>query len=342
MTLETTTVSTGHSALPATSTEPLVPTLSAEKMIVFDGVSKFYGEVLGVNRINLQIAPGITSLVGPNGSGKTTLMNLMTGLLRPTRGSVRVLGISPGRPEQMFRTVGYCSQFDSFPRGATARGFISYYLRAGGYTKQEAGDLTLNALERVSMVEAADRRISAFSKGMRQRVRLAQSIAHNPSVLVLDEPLNGLDPMARAEIIRLFRQLADAGMYLIISSHILHEVDMMSDSVVLLQNGYIVAEGEVHGVRDEIQEHPIQILIRCDRPQVLAARLFEHEHTVEARILDDRKGLFVKTRRPDDFYLLLNKVITEHGLMVESVAPVDDDLNAVYQYLITSDGGQIK
>jgi ABC-2 type transport system ATP-binding protein len=199
--------------------------------------------------------------------------------------------------------------------------------------------MTHQALERVSMLEAADRKISGYSKGMRQRVRLAQSIAHNPSVLVLDEPLNGLDPMARAEIIRLFRQLADAGMYLIISSHILHEVDMMSDSVVLLHNGYIVAEGEVHGVRDEIEEHPIQILIRCDRPQALASRLFDNDYVAEARIHDDRHGLFVKTRRPDDFYLLLNKLITEQNLQVESIAPVDDDLNAVYQYLITSDGG---
>jgi ABC-2 type transport system ATP-binding protein len=316
---------------------PISPA-SPEKMIVFEDVSKFYGEVLGVNRVSLQIAPGITSLVGPNGSGKTTLMNLMTGLLKPTRGTIRVLGLSPDEPETIFQKLGYCSQFDSFPRRATARGFIEFYLSVHGYTKQETSELAHLALERVSMLEAADRRVSSFSKGMRQRVRLAQAIAHNPSVLVLDEPLNGLDPMARAEIIRLFRQLADAGMYLVISSHILHEVDMMSDSVVLLHNGYVVAEGEVHGVRDEIEEHPIQILIRCDRPQILAARLFEHEHTVEARIHDDRKGLFVKTRRPDDFYLLLNKVITEQNLQVESVAPADDDLNAVYQYLITSDG----
>lgn len=327
---------------PTQTAEATAPVrLESDAMIVFEDVSKFYGEVLGVNRVNLQIAPGITSLVGPNGSGKTTLMNLMTGLLRPTRGRINVLGIPPGDPETMFRNVGYCSQFDSFPRGATAREFIDFYLRVHGYTKSETEQLTHQALERVSMLEAADRKISAFSKGMRQRVRLAQSIAHNPSVLVLDEPLNGLDPMARAEIIRLFRQLADAGMFLVISSHILHEVDMMSDSVVLIQNGYIVAEGEVHGVRDEIaeiSEHPIQILIRCDRPQVLAARLFEHEHTVEARIHTDGKGLFVKSRRPDEFYLLLNKVITEQKLEVESVAPVDDDLNAVYQYLIASDG----
>ena len=326
---------------PAASAQS-VASPSSDKMIVFEDVSKFYGEVLGVNRVNLQIAPGITSLVGPNGSGKTTLMNLMTGLLKPTSGRITVLDTSPDAPEAIFQKLGYCSQFDSFPRGATAREFIAFYLRVHGYTNQETRDLTDLALERVSLVDAADRKISAFSKGMRQRVRLAQSIAHNPSVLVLDEPLNGLDPMARAEIIRLFRQLADAGMYLVISSHILHEVDMMSDSVVLLHNGYIIAEGEVHGVRDEIDEHPIQILIRCDRPQVLAARLFEHEHTVEARIHDDRKGLFVKTRRPDDFYLLLNQVITEQKLEVESVAPVDDDLNAVYQYLITSDGGQVR
>ena len=311
-------------------------------MIVFEDVSKFYDEVLGVNRVNLQIAPGITSLVGPNGSGKTTLMNVMTGLLRPTSGRVSVLGLSPTEPEEIFQKLGYCSQFDSFPRGVTAREFIDFYLRVHGFAKQQAAELTQAALERVSMTEAADRKISGFSKGMRQRVRLAQSIAHNPSVLVLDEPLNGLDPMARAEIIRLFRALADAGMYLIISSHILHEVDMMSDSVVLLHNGYVVAEGEVHGVRDEIDEHPIQILIRCDRPQTLASRLFEHEHTVEARIHDDRNGLFVKTRRPDDFYLLLNKLITEQNIQVESIAPVDDDLNAVYQYLITSDGGQAR
>ncbi len=332
--------STPASSSTATSSTLPSALLSSDQMIVFEDVSKFYGEILGVNRVNLQIAPGITSLVGPNGSGKTTLMNLMTGLLKPTQGRIRVLGTSPDAPEAIFQKLGYCSQFDSFPRGATAREFIEFYLRVHGYTKQETAELTHAALERVSMLEAADRKVSSFSKGMRQRVRLAQSIAHNPSVVVLDEPLNGLDPMARAEIIRLFRQLADAGMYLVISSHILHEVDMMSDNVVLLHNGYVVAEGEVHGVRDEIEEHPIQILIRCDRPQVLAARLFEHEHTVEARIHNDRQGLFVKTRRPDDFYLLLNKIISEQNLQIESVAPVDDDLNAVYQYLITSDGGQ--
>ena len=316
-------------------------TTDAGGMIVFEGVSKFYGEILGVNRVNLSIAPGITSLVGPNGSGKTTLMNLMTGLLRPTRGTISVLGTSPHDPEKLFRKVGYCSQFDSFPRGMTGREFIEFYLSVHGYARGEVRDLTQAALERVSMQDAAERKVAGYSKGMRQRIRLAQSIAHNPSVLILDEPLNGLDPMARAEIIRLFQSLAAEGLYLVISSHILHEVDMMSDSVVLMHNGYVVAEGDVHGVRDEIEEHPMQILVRCDRPQVLAARLFEHEHTIEARIHNDRQGLFVKTRRPDDFYLLLNRLVTENHLQVESVAPADDDLSAVYQYLISSEGGRV-
>lgn len=307
-----------------------------ERMIVFDDVSKFYGEILGVNRVKLSIAPGITSLVGPNGSGKTTLMNLMTGLLQPTRGSVSILGISPDQPEQLFRRVGYCAQFDSFPRGVTGRGFIKSFLSVHGYARSESDELTHRALERVALTDAADRKVAGYSKGMRQRIRLAQSIAHAPSVLILDEPLNGLDPMARAETIRLFRQLAEEGLHLIISSHILHEVDMMSDAVVLLNNGYVVAEGDIHGVRDEMEEHPMEILIRCDRPAQLAARVFEQAAVVEARMHKDARGLFVKTRDADQFHLLLNRIVLEGEFKVESIAPVDDDLNAVYQYLIGS------
>ena len=305
--------------------------------IVFDNVSKFYGEILGVNRVTLSIPPGITSLVGPNGAGKTTLMNLMTGLLRPSRGTVNVLGIPTDQPEQLFRKVGYCSQFDSFPRGLTGREFIRSFLLVSGYSKTESEDLTNKALERVDLLPAGDRKIGAYSKGMRQRVRLAQSIAHQPSVLILDEPLNGLDPMVRAETIALFKQLAAEGLHLIISSHILHEVDMMSDRVVLLNNGYVVAEGAIHGVRDEMDsEHPMQVLIRCDKPAVLAARMFSSNHLVEARVHDDRHGLFVKTRDPDKFYLLLNEVVADGEIEIESVAPVDDDLSAVYEYLIGS------
>src|SRR6266567_3154808 len=311
---------------------------TADQLIIFDDVSKFYGEILGVNRVNLQIAPGITSLVGPNGAGKSTLMNLMTGLLRPTRGSVKLLGISTEQPDQLFRKVGYCTQFDSFPRGLTGREFISSFLLVHGFEKKRAAELTEIALERVNLLEAADRKVAAYSKGMRQRIRLAQAIAHQPSVLILDEPLNGLDPMVRAETIALFRKLAAECLHLIISSHILHEVDMMSDRVVLLNNGYVVAEGNIHGVRDEMEEHPMQIFIRCDKPSKLAAHVFHQDHVVEARLHDDGRGLFVKTRDADRFYLLLNRVVAEGEINIESIAPVDDDLSAVYQYLIGSEG----
>jgi len=307
--------------------------------IIFDDVSKFYGEILGVNRVNLEIAPGITSLVGPNGAGKSTLMNLMTGLLRPSRGQITVLGIPTDQPEQLFRKLGYCTQFDSFPRGLTGREFIGSFLLVHGFAKKRAAELTEIALERVNLLDAADRKVAAYSKGMRQRIRLAQSIAHQPAVMILDEPLNGLDPMVRSETIALFRKLAAEGLHLIISSHILHEVDMMSDSVVLLNNGYIVAEGNIHGVRDEMEEHPMQILIRCDQPSKLAAYVFAQDHVVEARLHEDRRGLFVKTRDADRFYLLLNEVVADGEINMESVAPVDDDLSAVYQYLIGTTGG---
>src|SRR2546428_10466105 len=312
---------------------------AAEQTIIFDDVSKFYGEILGVNRVNLQIAPGITSLVGPNGAGKSTLMNLMTGLLQPTRGTISIVGIPTDRPEELFRKVGFCTQFDSFPRGLTGRDFIKSFLLVHGFDNQKAAYLTVTAIERVNMLEAADRKVAAYSKGMRQRIRLAQAIAHQPSVMILDEPLNGLDPMVRAETIALFRKLAADGVHLIISSHILHEVNMMSDCVVLLNNGYVVAEGNISGVRDEMEEHPMQILIRCDEPSKLAAHVFAHDHVVEARLHDDHGGLFIKTRDADGFYLLLNRIVADGEINIETIRPVDDDLSAVYQYLIGSEGG---
>ncbi|HNC46480.1 MAG TPA: ABC transporter ATP-binding protein, partial [Acidobacteriota bacterium] len=182
-------------------------------LIVFDDISKFYGEVLGVNRVNLSIGPGITSFVGPNGSGKTTLMNLMTGLLKPTRGKISVLGVAPDHPEKLFRILGYCSQFDSFPAGMTGRELIYSFLLVHGFTRTDAAAMTQAALEQVNLLDAADRKIEGYSKGMRQRIRLGQAIAHRPRVLILDEPLNGLDPLARAEVIAIFRQCAREGMY---------------------------------------------------------------------------------------------------------------------------------
>jgi len=312
---------------------------ATDRHIVYEDVSKFYGEVLGVNRVTLSVPPGITGLVGPNGSGKTTLMNLTAGLLWPTRGSISVLGMTPDHPEEMFRLVGYSTQYDAFPPGLTGYQFIESFLRIHGYSRVEAEELTWKAIERVNLTEAAGRKVAGYSKGMRQRIKLAQAIAHQPSVLILDEPLNGLDPMARAEVIALFRELAAAGLHVLVSSHILHEVDLISDQVVLIHGGYVVAEGDIGGVRDEMEEqHPAQVLIRCDRPALLASRVFLHDHVVEARIHDDGKGLLVRTRDADRFYLLLNEVVLDTGLAVETVMPTDADVNAVYEYLISNGG----
>jgi ABC-2 type transport system ATP-binding protein len=301
--------------------------------IVFEDVSKFYGEILGVNRVNLSIPPGITSLVGPNGSGKTTLMNLMTGLVRPTRGRIQVLDSKIDDPENLFRMVGYSTQFDAFPKGLSGFEFVYSYLRLAGRDAASAEKLAWHAIERVNLVEAAKRNIAGYSKGMRQRIRLAQALSHDPKVLVLDEPLNGLDPLARSEMIALFRTAASQGCYVIISSHILHEVDVISDQVILLSNGYVVAEGQIQSVRSEIQEHPTQILIRCNRPRDLAAKIFEYEHTIEVSIHKDERGLLLKTRDADRFYLALNDLAVQ-GIEIESIAPADDDVLSVYEYLI--------
>jgi ABC-2 type transport system ATP-binding protein len=311
---------------------------TTERSIVFDNVSKFYGEVLGVNRVSLKIPPGITGLVGPNGSGKTTLMNLMTGLLRPTQGTVRVLGWSPYQPESLFSHLGYCTQYDSFPRGMTGFQFLSSFLRVHGFSAREAHDRAWQALERVKLMEVARRRVASYSKGMRQRIKLAQALCHEPEVLVLDEPLNGLDPMARAEVIALFREFASEHRFVIVSSHILHEVDMISDQVILLSGGYVVAEGDISEVRSELPEHPIQVLIRCDRPSVLASRLFEMDHVVEVKLQDDHQGLLIRTRDAERFYSRLNQAVLETESRIEMVTPADEDVLSVYQYLIGTEG----
>jgi ABC-2 type transport system ATP-binding protein len=268
-------------------------------------------------------------------------MNLMTGLIRPTEGEIRVLGIAPDHPEKLCRVAGYCTQYDAFPKGLTGYQFIYSYLRVFGMSHAECDRRTLAALQMVGLSDAAHRTVAAYSKGMRQRIKLAQAIAHDPQVVVLDEPLNGLDPLARSEAIALFRQWGEQGRHVIVSSHILHEVDQISDQVILLSQGYVVAEGQIQDVRSEVKDQPMQILVRCDRPSMLAARLFQQDHVVEAKIHADGKGLLLRTKDADSFYLLLNRVILDSGLEVESVAPADDDVNSVYQYLIGSEGSAV-
>lgn len=237
----------------------------------------------------------------------------------------------------MFRLVGYCTQYDAFPRALTGRQFLNAFLRIHGFPGQEAADRAASAIERVGLTQAADRKVAGYSKGMRQRIKLAHAIAHEPTVLILDEPLNGLDPMARAEVMQLLETLAAEGLHVILSSHVLHEVDRISDRVILMSGGYVVAEGHIQGVRSEMQAHPMQILLRCEQPARLAARLFEADHVVEVKIHEDKLGLLVHTKDADHFYLMLNRIVVEEGFVLEAVAPADDDVRSVYKYLVGGD-----
>jgi ABC-2 type transport system ATP-binding protein len=236
------------------------------------------------------------------------------------------MGLTPGNATEFFKSVGYCTQFDFFPRGLNGWEFVFDSLMLHGMDEVDAFRLTKEALQRVRLGDAAGRKIAGYSKGMRQKIRLAQAIAHHPRVLVLDEPLNGLDPLARAESLALFEELGRQGMHLLISSHI------------LITGGYLIAQGNIHQVRQEVRDKPMQVLIRCDRPELLASRMFAVDHCVEARVHADGKGVFLRTGDIDQFYSMLNEIAMEGLVKIEAVAPADDDANAIYQYLIGSDG----
>jgi ABC-2 type transport system ATP-binding protein len=301
--------------------------------VIFEEVSKFYGEVLGVNHVTLHIPPGITSLVGPNGSGKTTLLNLMTGLIHPDNGTIKMRGISPRDPEHLMRITGYATQYDAAPRWATGLSFITTSLLLFGFGRTEAEERAWKALERLSLTDAAHRKMAGYSKGMRQRVRLAQAIAHEPELLLLDEPLNGLDPLVRAETIALFRNWAAQGRHVILSSHVLQEVDLISDQVILIANGMIVAEGKIRDVREEIHEHPSQFIIRCSKAPQVAALLFNENHVTEVRLNDDRLGLLVMTQDRERFSRSIGRIALD-GYRIDSVIPADENMDALYEYLI--------
>ena len=305
----------------------------SNNLITFENVSKFYGEVLGVNRVDLRIPPGITSLVGPNGSGKTTLMNLMSGLVHPGSGVISVRGVSPFQPEKLMRILGYATQYDAAPRGVTGYEFVLAGLLLYGYPSNEAERRTQQAIETVSLTQSAGRKVAGYSKGMRQRIRLAQAIAHEPEVLVLDEPLNGLDPLVRAETIALFRNYAAAGRHVILSSHVLQEVDVFSDQVILIANGMIVAEGEIKNVREEIHEHPSQFLLHCKNPSRVASMLFEESHITEIKLDPEGRGVLVLTRHREAFTEAVQRIALS-GVEIDGVLPTDENVDALYEYLI--------
>jgi len=296
-------------------------------------LSKWYGQVSALNDVTVSVPPGITGLLGPNGAGKSTFMKLITGQLKPSKGTVTVLG-DPiwGNPAVYFR-IGLCPEQDAFYERMTGMEWLTALVRLNGLAPDEAAAASRRALEAVELLDAADKKIGAYSKGMRQRVKLAQAIVHDPELLILDEPLNGMDPLMRRKTIHLVRDWARAGKSILVSSHILHEIESMTSNILLINNGRILAEGNVHQIRDLIDTHPHSVFIRAEHPRALAQRLLAADDVISVKF--DDQAVVIETSRPDAFYTRLTEMAAsgEAGA-IEEVASPDDNLQAVFKYLV--------
>ena len=302
-------------------------------VIATEHLSKWYGQVSGLNDVTVTVPRGITGLLGPNGAGKSTFMKLVTGQLRPSTGVVRVFGDSIwGNPAQYFR-LGFCPEQDAFYERMTGLEWVTALSRLHGMSADAAAAAARGALEAVDLLDAADRKIGAYSKGMRQRVKLAQAIAHDPELLILDEPLSGMDPIMRRRTIRLIKEWGRLGKSVVVSSHILHEIEAMTSNILLVHNGRILAEGNVHQIRALIDEHPHTVSIRAADPRALARRLLIEEDVTSLRF--EPGTVVVETPRPDAFYSRLTELAASgEGGAIEEVTSPDDNLQAVFTYLV--------
>jgi ABC-2 type transport system ATP-binding protein len=296
-------------------------------------LSKWYGQVSGLNDVTVKIPAGITGLLGPNGAGKSTFMKLMTGQLKPSKGSIKVLGEAIwGNPSVYFR-IGFCPEQDAYYDRMTGLEWVTALVRLNGLSDSEAAEAGKRALEQVDLLDAADKKIGAYSKGMRQRVKLAQAIVHDPQLLILDEPLAGMDPIARRKTIRFIKEWARAGKHIIVSSHILHEIESMTSNILLINNGRIVAEGNVHAIRDLIDTHPHTVFVRGADPRALARKFLVDDDLLSLKF--EPGAVVVETAKPDAFYARLTELAAsgEAGA-IEEVASPDDNLQAVFRYLV--------
>jgi ABC-2 type transport system ATP-binding protein len=304
-------------------------------VVVADHCSKWYGHVLGISDLSWQLTGGIVGLLGPNGAGKSTLMKLAAGLLRPSRGTLAVFGADPFRDAGVRRRIGYAPEHDRTWDELTARELVTAMARLAGATQPAARAEA--ALAQMGMTDAMHRRVKGFSKGMRQRTKLATAIAHDPDLLLLDEPLTGVDPIARVDIVERIRQLGAAGKTIVVSSHVLYEIEALTSEVVVVYRGQILAEGHIHAIRGLIDRHPHRIRVACDRPRALAAALAAEDHV--ARIAFEPDALVVETRDPDRCYDAIAVAVDERDLAVSALDSPDNNLGAVFEYL-THDGGR--
>jgi len=297
-------------------------------------LSKWYGQVSAVNKVSFSLSRGVTGLLGPNGAGKSSLMKLMTGQLKPSQGEVRLFGEQIWNNYPLFHRIGFCPEQDSFYERLTGGEFLEAMLRMHGIAEDEIAPRVDRALQTVKLSDARDKKIAAYSKGMRQRIKMAQAVAHDPEVLILDEPLAGMDPIARHDTIQVVREWGKAGKCVIVSSHILHEVEAMTSNILLMHNGQVLAEGNVHQIRDLIDKHPHNIHIRCSNPRRMAELVVGFPDVVAVRFHPDDGALTFESRRPDDFYKRLPELLLCHGIELQEITSPDDNLQAVFNYLV--------
>ena len=301
-------------------------------LLLFQHVSKWYGPVIGVNQVTLELRTGITGLVGANGAGKTTLMALATGQLRPDLGTVRVHGHDAWGAAAK-RHVGYCPDSDTFYEEMSGRQFVETMARLHGYAPREARRRTEETLELVGMADRAERRLRGYSKGMRQRIKLAQALVHDPELLILDEPLSGIDPIGRQEMVALFTHLAGRGKCLLVSSHELEELEKLTDHVAVMARGRIAAVGGLARIRDLLDNHPLSIRVAGDEPRKLARALLDLEDVVGVDLAEG-EALVVRARNPRRFFRDLAGLVLEENFEIHRLETLDDSAHAVLGYLL--------
>jgi ABC-2 type transport system ATP-binding protein len=297
------------------------------------GVTKMFGTVRALDEIDLELGPGVTGLLGPNGSGKSTLLKLVSGQLRPDTGHVRVLGLDPFAEPQVFDKLGLCPEQDKFYEELSGEAFVTVLTRLYGFAPREATERAHHALGRVGMLEHMRKPMRAMSRGMRQRVKIAQAIAHDPPVVLLDEPLTGTDPVGRADLIALVRTLGQEERCVVVSSHVLHEVEAMTRQVVLVRYGRLRAQGDIGRLRALLEDRPYRFRIRVARPRELAAALVVLPHVRAAEVVGG-DALELTTTDLVALCRALPGEAARVGVVIEELGSPDADLESLYRYLI--------
>jgi len=303
-------------------------------VIAASHLSKWYGNVLGLNDVSLEIEEGITGLLGPNGAGKSTFMKLITGQMKPAIGSVTVRGRKAWNDPDVYQGIGFCPEQDVFYEDVTGWEFVTGLLRFYGYSRTEIRERAARALDVVDLTADKDRLIRGYSRGMRQRVKFAQTIAHDPDILILDEPLSGLDPLGKRKLIKLIKDFKKQGRTVLVSSHVLPEIEALTSRVVLIHQGKILAQGDIPFIRELIEAHPHQISVRSSDPRALAARFVGDRSIHKMTFGADGRTLVVETHKRDAFFSRLTGVVIEAGIAVEEISSPDDNLQAVFEYLV--------